>query len=257
MCFYYSINKKEPNSLVNKGITTKKQVGSIPNRIVANGFSRPLMPVITNTQPGSIQYFKWGFIPNTINSSKKEANFSKRYNTLNARGEGLLQSNIYKVPAQSNRCLVLASGFFEWRHIGNHKIPYYISLKDSSLFAFAGIWDQWIDECGSKNYTYSIVTTKANTLMAHIHNTKKRMPAILLPCKAKEWLQEDIENSSFDDFLKPIDSNQLTAYTIKNFHPISKEVEMDYSVITPHDYPEYLARGNKNKDEGNQLTINF
>lgn len=151
-----------------------------------NGFTFPKTPVITNENSKLIQLYSWGLMP----SWSKDLKF--RVNTLNARIETLTEKPSFKSYVK-NRCLILADGFYEWKWLdekGKTKQQYEITLQDNSPFAFAGIYSSWTDKStGEILNTYSIVTTKANELMAEIHNTKKRMPVILTPNTEKLWLK--------------------------------------------------------------------
>lgn len=255
MCFYYSVNKKNPDELIKAGVISKKQLDKVSNKILVNGFEQPTMPVISNQNPDTIDFFQWGLVPNTIASSNDASGFLKSYNTLNAKIEGALRSKIYSEPIQKQRCLVLASGFFEWQHERGRKIPYYISLDDDNLFAFAGIWDRWIDENGNETHTYSILTTQANELMAKIHNTKKRMPVILKTSLAKEWLSPTLYSNDLPKFFEPIDSNALKAHTIKQFLPITQSTDSLTDILEYHHHPEIKNKVKSSDD--NQLTLEW
>ncbi|TKK65427.1 SOS response-associated peptidase [Ilyomonas limi] len=164
-----------------------------------------------------IVQMEWGFIPHYMKTRSdvlqmrngyydKDKNFRPPMVTLNAVCEELLKGGkIFRDAALHRRCLVLSTGFFEWRHVFpiNKRTgqpvkkaityPYYISLKDKSYFYMAGIWQPWTDkETGEYVESFAIVTTKANKLMEQIHNTKKRMPAILNDDLAYEWLFSDL-----------------------------------------------------------------
>lgn len=98
--------------------------------------------------------------------------------------------------------MVIANGFYEWQwqdSKGKNKIKYEIGFGNDDLFAFAGIYSQWVNQnTGEIKDTYSIVTTQANQLMAEIHNTKKRMPIILKREDESKWLQhEPINNFAY------------------------------------------------------------
>jgi putative SOS response-associated peptidase YedK len=156
---------------------------------------------------------EWGFLPDSIKNRQQAERFRIGYKkengqwqepilTLNAMSEEmLLPKKMYREAALSRRCLVLSSGFFEWRHvfpIGKRtglplktavKYPYHIGLKDEPYFYMAGIWQPWKDiETGEYVETFSVVTTAANKLMEQVHNSKKRMPTILTEDLAWEWL---------------------------------------------------------------------
>ena len=78
-----------------------------------------------------------------------------------------------------------ASGFFEWKQEGKWKHPFYLSVRDQPLFAFAGLYDVGHDPAGTPVAQYTIITTEPNALAAMVHN---RMPAILSPESEEIWL---------------------------------------------------------------------
>ena len=160
---------------------------------------------------------EWGFLPGYIRNREQAEKFRTGYKkengdwqqpilTLNAMSEEmLLPKKMYRDAALSRRCLVLSTGFYEWRHvfpIGKKtgkplktavKYPYHIGVKDREYFYIAGIWQPWKDiETGEYIETFSVVTTTANKIMEQIHNSKKRMPTILTEDLAWEWLFGDL-----------------------------------------------------------------
>lgn len=153
-----------------------------------NGFDFPKTPVIIDENPREILHFNWGLIP----SWAKDESIKKM--TLNARIETLDVKPSFR-NSIDKRCLVIANGFYEWQWHdtkGKNKTKYEIGIANNDLFAFAGIYSQWINELtGEVKNTFSIVTTDANPLMAEIHNIKKRMPIILKPEDEVQWLNHD------------------------------------------------------------------
>jgi putative SOS response-associated peptidase YedK len=156
---------------------------------IFNGFTFPAMLAITNNQPDMMRWVNWGLIPHW---SKDE---SIRKHTLNARMETIHQKPAFRSYLHQ-RCIVPVDGFFEWKWLdekGKHKQRYLITTAQSELFAFAGLWSKWINtQTGEELQTYTIITQPANELMSEIHNTKKRMPLILLPDETNDWLNEKI-----------------------------------------------------------------
>ncbi len=126
---------------------------------------------------------RWGLIP----SWAKDASGAGRM--INARAETVAEKPIYRTALRSRRCLVPANGFFEWRRAGTSRTPYFIRMKDESLFAFAGLYDSWRDPNGVTVMTYTIITTEPNALVATIHD---RMPVILHREDENRWLDPDI-----------------------------------------------------------------
>jgi putative SOS response-associated peptidase YedK len=106
-------------------------------------------------------------------------------------------------------------GFYEWREEGKRKYPYYISLTNNDAFALAGIWDSWLNNrTGEVKETFSIITTRANPLLARIHNTRLRMPVILRQADEKRWLEKNLDKTAIDSLLEPYDASQMKAHTV-------------------------------------------
>lgn len=105
---------------------------------------------------------------------------------INARSETAAGKPSFRAAFRARRCLIPASGFFEWVRRGRHKQPLYISLRDRPLFAFAGLWEVWRSPEGELVKSATILTTVANRFMANIH---LRMPVILAPDAHEAWLR--------------------------------------------------------------------
>lgn len=241
MCFYYAITKKSINALVKGKIIRNDQLSLFDEKYIVNGFDHPFMPVITDANPEDISFLKWGFLPSSVESEEQAKDFLGRYNTLNAKSEELISSRLYEESYYNRRCLVLCSGFFEWRKVKKEKVPYYISLKDDEMFVFAGIWNETTDGKGQKTRTFSVLTIEANELMATVHNTKKRMPLILSPDDAHKWLQKGLDKETLSSLLKPIPSDKLKAHTIKKFLPAQAKNLNSSDIIAYYNYPEIFG----------------
>lgn len=140
------------------------------------------MPVITNTEKNELVLMKWGLVPHWT----KDLSFTPR--PVNARAETLAEKPMYQPLLKTGRCLVPASGFFEWKKEGKQKIPFYFFLPESTLFAFAGLYDTWKTPVGTSFTTYTIITCEPNPLCAKVHN---RMPVILSRENEMRWLSQD------------------------------------------------------------------
>ncbi len=150
-----------------------------------NGFTHPDTPIITYEDPGKIVNAQWGLVPFFAKDNPKE--FWKKSNTLNAKIETVDTKKSFK-HSLDNRCLVLATAFYEWKHVGKEKVKHIIYAKDNEPFAFAGLCQPVINN-GEVKFTYTILTTEANELMAEIHNSKKRMPVVLRKEEEQLWLK--------------------------------------------------------------------
>ncbi|SNR50876.1 SOS response associated peptidase (SRAP) [Lutibacter agarilyticus] len=206
MCFQTKIikQKQEIKDRFNVAIDTINEYNPIE---FCSAFDFPKTPIITNASPNKAQLFNWGLIPEWSQDN------SIRNYTLNARIETLDEKKSFKNVIQ-NRCLILADGFYEWQwrnKTGSVKEKYLITLPNEELFAFAGIYSQWIDFNNEIVNSYSIITTQANELMSEIHNTKQRMPIILKKQDEQNWLQGD----NYKDFSFPY-SCDLVANSLKS-----------------------------------------
>lgn len=167
-----------------------------------NGAPTQLLPVITTEEPRKLQLFRWGLIPRW----SKEIS---RTPLINARSETIDQKPSFKTAFREKRCLVPADGFYEWLHSGR-KLPYRFTMKDESLFAFAGIWDYWRQPTGETLHSFAIITTEANQLMAPIHD---RMPVILDKSNFNTWL-EDKDEAQLKKMLTPFPSEGMKRYRV-------------------------------------------
>lgn len=161
------------------------------------------LPVITNTEPAKLSYFKWGLIPFWAKDPKIG------YKLINTRAETILEKPSFKNAFKKRRCLIPANGFYEWKKDAN-KTPYRIFLKQEKLFTMAGIWETWKDAEDKEVFSFSIITTTPNRLMDNIHN---RMPVILKEEDENKWLNEKDEKA-LQKLLDPFDPDKMDAYTI-------------------------------------------
>jgi putative SOS response-associated peptidase YedK len=174
-----------------------------------NGFSYQNCPIIINEDQGNIRDdFSWGLIPQWCKDE------TIRKNTLNAKIETLDEKPAFR-NAVHNRCLVIATGYYEWRwndEKGKTKQKFEIHSADEEIFAFAGIYSSWNDTSEKiiRN-TFSIVTTEANEQMAYIHNNKKRMPVMLRKSDEMAWLNNEIP---FRQFSYPNYNADIIAFTV-------------------------------------------
>jgi putative SOS response-associated peptidase YedK len=221
MCYYNSVSIPKGAKVTIKGKT--KELPPI-ERPLQSGFKYANWPIIkSNQEDFTLELGHWELIAPWVKSTLEVMKGREQFNTLNATAERLFESKLFKQPALKRRCLVLSSGFYEWRHFkpsGGKKenaYPYFISLKDKPYFFMAGIYQPWVDiESGETMDTFSIVTTKANGLMEMIHNKKMRMPTILNEEQANAWLDPNINESTIMELAShQIDENIMDAYTLK------------------------------------------
>ncbi|HEX7493054.1 MAG TPA: SOS response-associated peptidase [Bacteroidales bacterium] len=200
-----------------------------------HAFSLPSLPVICSDSPSRIKLLKWGLIPSWTKSID-EANVI-RYKTFNARSETIEQKPSFSSSFRSKRCIIPIKGFFEWQHVGNEKIPWYIYQSENEIISIAGIFDDWIeDRTGEVFSTFSIVTTEANELMAKIHNSGKRMPVVLSKTSESKWIDLSTSQSEALDLLIPCPSENLKAHTISPLVNSRSSDRNTPDVIQPYNY---------------------
>jgi putative SOS response-associated peptidase YedK len=155
---------------------------------------------------------RWGLVPF----------FAKgvpgKYSTINARVETIETSPSYRGPwKRAQRCILPAMGFYEWHlNADGSKQPFYIHLNDQDVFGFAGLWDRSETTDGNVLESCTVITMPPNPLMAEIHNTKGRMPAILSSEQHDAWLSGSLEQARAA--LQPYPAEHMVA------HPVSTRV---------------------------------
>ena len=201
-----------------------------------HAFGLPSIPAICSGKPSEIQLLRWGLIPSWTKSID-EANII-RYKTFNARSESIATKPSFSASFRSKRCIIPVKGFFEWQHLGNQKIPWYIYHAGDEILSLAGLYSDWVENnTGEVFSTFSIITTDANDLMAKIHNSGKRMPAILNRSSESMWLDLSASQADVQSLLIPSPSEILKAHTIS---PLVNDRSADKNnpdLIRPYNYP--------------------
>jgi putative SOS response-associated peptidase YedK len=165
-------------------------------------------PVVLWDNGRVLRLMQWGLVPHW---AKDEKIGNKM---INARAETLTEKRSFKNLLASNRCLVLADGFYEWRptKTGKGKSPVRIVLKDRGSFAFAGLWDRSKRSDGSEFFSYTIITTEANELISPFHH---RMPVILEAQSENIWLKGAAEDSEILlGLLRPYPPAEMELYEV-------------------------------------------
>jgi putative SOS response-associated peptidase YedK len=244
MCYRYSV--PGPDSLVKRFSALFLENVSFKRQYYASSFDLPKLPVITNENPRKIQLLTWGLIPFWVKDMNTAGEM--RLKTMNARAESIFEKPSFRHAAEQRHCLVLADGFFEWQECQGKNYPYYIRLKNHEPFAMAGLWDSWKNpETVEELHTYTVITTKANPLMEHIHNKKKRMPVILRRENEDEWIRASLKKESAQALLSPYDEKEMEAFTISRLITSKQRNPNVPEVLHPFLYPELQIRtGQKN-----------
>ena len=153
----------------------------------------------------SFMLFRWGFIPHW--SKAKQAD----YKMINARKEGIWEKPSFRSAIKYRRCLIPASGFYEWKKTGSYKQPYFITIPGSDLFSMAGIWETWEDKSlGEVMDSCAILTTEARGVMKDIHD---RVPVIIDPSGYTAWLDPQVQSKKDLNILE-ISTEKLQAWPV-------------------------------------------
>lgn len=149
--------------------------------------SQPILAVRTSPETGKREFawLRWGLIPNWAKDP------AIGYRMINARAETIAEKAAYRDAFRLRRCLVPASGFYEWKKEERRKQPYYIRRKDGRPFAIAGLWERWRGPEESPVESCVLITTEPNELVSPLHD---RMPAMVLPDDYDLWLDPGISD---------------------------------------------------------------
>ncbi|MFQ5433740.1 MAG: SOS response-associated peptidase [Anaerolineae bacterium] len=169
----------------------------------------PTQPVtavrLGQTGEGELTWLTWGLVP----SWAKEPKMGSRL--INARSETVAEKPSFRAAFKRRRCLIPASGFYEWQKVNGRKQPMFIQAEDGRPLAFAGLWEFWQSGDGSVIESCTILTTRPNELMAPIHN---RMPVIIAADDFDDWLHPGPNPEMGLHLLRPYPAEKMTAYPV-------------------------------------------
>lgn len=174
-----------------------KMNGTVKYQAQVSAFDNPQVPVILDTDSKKIELAYWGLIPSWYKTPE-----TIRQKTNNARYDELLEKRSYKEYA-SQRCLILVTGFYEYKHlIGGGKQMYLLTAPKNEPFAIGGIWSTWTDpETSVSINTFSMLTEEARGIMRDVHNNGLRQPLMLQKGVELDWLMSDYNaNDVVPDF---------------------------------------------------------
>jgi putative SOS response-associated peptidase YedK len=171
----------------------------------------PTEPIAVVTFENGERHFRlmrWGLLPGWL---KEPDEFPVLFN---ARGETITTKPAFRAAARHRRCLVPASGFYEWKQMGTKKVPHRLSRHNAPLFAMAGLWEPYAHVNGSEIDTATIVTTNASCVVADLH---VRMPVIIPEDKFSIWLET--ETYSLDEAMALVRPAPDTYFKAEAFDP--------------------------------------
>ena len=153
---------------------------------------------------------RWGLVP------RWAKDLSIGYKTFNARSETVHEKPSFKAAFKSRRCLIPASGFYEWDKLGRSRQPYYVSRSDGRPLALAGLWEAWADrQSGEVLESCTILTTSANQTLGRIHD---RMPVIIEQDDCGLWLDHTVQRTEeLTGLFRPAASEILQMFPVSTY----------------------------------------
>lgn len=181
--------------------------------------------VVRATASGNeMALMRWGFIPSWADDP------SCMPMLHNARGETVAEKPMFRHAFRQRRCLIPATGFYEWKSAAGQKLRqrYYLSLRDGTPLSFAGVWDCASGVTGAAVETCAIVTTKANGLVEPIHH---RMPVLLDREDWPLWLDADAAVPELLALLRPYPPDRMQLWEVADPH--EGAATDDRAMLTP------------------------
>ncbi|MDT8393532.1 MAG: SOS response-associated peptidase [Bacteroidales bacterium] len=212
-----------------------------------------LAPVITGDEPGQLQLFRFGMTPfwakkpMYLINARAEGEHNKEDDPAYKGAKGIITKPSFRKPIRSQRCLIPADAFIEGTVKEKLSKPFVVYLKNNVRpFAFAGIWDEWINrETGELIRSFAIITTTANALLQKLPH--HRSPVILEQRNEKKWLNLKLPLSDITKLLRPYPAELMNAYpidpAIKNpraegknlIHPCGERIVPEFETKTSRD----------------------
>ena len=176
-------------------------------------------PIIINRDgEKTLELARWSYVPPWWDFPKNGGSYP-RFAAFNARDDKLKSSGMWKGALNQYRCMVPASGFYEWEKKGKQRLPYYIHRQDGDLMAFAGLYSHFTQPVtGESTSSFTIVTTATNSLMEPLHN---RIPLVLGSVDDELWSVWLDPRTKFDQVQQHVKSVEWPDMTM---HRVSTDV---------------------------------
>ncbi len=141
----------------------------------------PVIRLHPETRERRLDLLRWGLVPHWVKDLKATRQ------PINARGETIASTPMFRDAFARRRCLVPADAFYEWQATADGKLPWAIARSDAASLVFAGLWEGWRGPDGTIIRSFTIVTTSANDALRPLH---ERMPVVLEEAEWPLWLGE-------------------------------------------------------------------
>lgn len=185
--------------------------------------TQPLATIRMEQDQRVLKLVRWGLVPSWV---KDPNEFTL---LINGRMETAMNKPSFRGAMRHHRCLIPASGYYEWRRTKDHKQPFYMRPKNGQLIALAALWDEWSGPDGNLIDSGALLTQPANKALSAIHH---RMPVVMTPDLFETWLDvRNVDAREAHSLLKPMPDDFFDAI------PISSKVN-----AVRNDGPELIER---------------
>jgi putative SOS response-associated peptidase YedK len=165
----------------------------------------PVYAVVERDHHRRLRVFRWGLVPSWSKDAKGAARM------INARRETVPVKPAFRKAYARRRCIVPADGYYEWQKDGTRKQPWFLTSRDGSPLAMAGLYEVWSPEQGGERlWTCTVITTEAADELGHLHD---RTPLLVPRESWARWLDPDVEDPG-DDLLVPGTPGVLDAWPV-------------------------------------------
>lgn len=217
MCGRYAL-AGEPEELVEAFDVGPLDFAYRPRYNVAPGQQAPV--VAADRRGRRMGLMLWGLVPSWADGPGSPH--------VNARAESVAEKPAFRESFLRRRCLIPASGFYEWRAEPGGKIPYYFRDAAGGLLALAGLWDRWTDAGGEARHGFTVLTTDAND---DVRPTHHRMPVLVPEGSRAEWLDRDADTAALLGLLRPSPAGSLVSHRVST--RVNRATDDDPELIEP------------------------
>ena len=201
MCGRFSLT--DPEALMDRFEISETRIG--PRYNIAPTQNVSVVRTDPHLQKNRLDLMHWGLVP----SWAKDPSSGSRM--INSRSETVDQKPSFRNAFRSQRCLIPADGFFEWKKLPRGKHPFYFRLQGGEVFAFAGLWERWQATASLSLTSCCILTTTPNDMVAKIHD---RMPVILPSEAYSTWLGPSTSTRGLRSLLLPYPSSRMVSFPV-------------------------------------------
>jgi putative SOS response-associated peptidase YedK len=195
---------------VDRDVDSEVELALAPNYNAAPGTMQPVVVWDDALGMRALRMMYWRFLPPFCTDPKK-----LKLDTINANGDKLLSSNLWRKSFLYRRCLIPADSFVEWKRVSaKARLPFLFAMKTGEPFGIAGIWQHWRSPDGKTELdTFAVVTVEPNEIV-HDVTDHDRMPLLIQRRDYERWLREgDVERPPVD-LLRPFDSDKMKAWQV-------------------------------------------